>query len=613
MYDDLGAHRRVRDGIEGVEFAVWAPSARAVSVVGDFNGWNSNANPMHVEHERGVWRTFVPEAHTGTNYKYAIVSGDGRSLPEKADPVAFASELRPRTASVVAQLDRRPVDDAWLKQREQRNSREAPMAVYEVHLGSWRRVPEDGNRFLTYRELADELIPYAASMNFTHIELLPVTEHPFDGSWGYQPTGMFAPTSRFGTPEEFRAFVDRAHEAGLCVIADWVAGHFPNDAHGLGYFDGTHLYEHADPRQGWHPDWNTYIYNFGRHEVVDFLISNALFWLSVYGIDGLRVDAVASMLYLDYSRKSGEWVPNRFGGRENLEAIDFLKRLNETVYREVPGVAMIAEESTAWPRVSAPTYLGGLGFGYKWNMGWMHDTLQYFERDPVHRTYHHDELTFSFVYAWDENFVLPLSHDEVVHGKGSILEKMPGDRWQQFANVRLLYSYMYAHPGKKLLFMGNEFAQNREWHHDGSLDWHLLQFGEHAGVQALVRDLNALYRSQKALHERDAFRDGFEWIDYGDYRNSVLTFVRRARDGDDFILVACNFTPVVRRAYRVGVPQAGAYREIFNSDSMHYGGSNVGNFGTVDAAPVPHHGRDCSIEIDLPPLGVLFFSPAAAK
>ncbi len=606
----MGAHHRIRDGQEGVEFAVWAPSASAACVVGDFNGWRIGADSMYVEHATGIWRTFVPGVPDGSRYKFAIRSEKQRWLPLKSDPYAFACELRPDTASVVTHL---PVatSHAWANTRGSIQDRRAPIAIYEVHLGSWRRVPEENDRFLSYDELADRLLPYVKEMGFTHIELMPVSEHPFDGSWGYQPIGLYAPTSRFGTPQQFRNLVDRAHAMGLGVILDWVAGHFPSDEHGLALFDGTHLYEHADPKQGWHPDWNTFVFNFGRVEVADYLIQNALFWFEEYDVDGLRVDAVASMLYLDYSRKAGEWVANRFGGRENLEAIEFLKRANVTVYHDVPGIMMIAEESTAWPKVSAPTYLGGLGFGFKWNMGWMHDTLQYFSHEPVHRKYHHDELTFSLVYAFDENFVLPLSHDEVVHGKGAILQKMPGDRWQQFANVRLLYSYMYAHPGKKLLFMGDEFAQPREWNHDRSLDWDVLleRDGYHAGVQTLVRDLNHLYRSTAALHERDNEREGFSWIDHQDVENSAIAFVRRGNNRDDLVVVACNFTPVVRYGYRIGVPAADEYEELFNSDSERYGGSNVGNLGRVRVEALASHGHKQSMAITLPPLAAVYFRP----
>jgi 1,4-alpha-glucan branching enzyme len=612
QYEWMGAHHRTHAGHDGVEFSVWAPNASAVSVVGDFNRWERGAHPMQVEHATGIWRAFVPGVQDGAHYKFSIRSGE-HWLALKADPYAFASEMRPSTASIVTQLPSSAGQDAWTKTRAGMQHRAAPMSVYEVHLGSWQRVPEEGNRFLTYDELADRLLPYVKEMGFTHLELMPISEHPFDGSWGYQPIGLFAPTSRFGTPQAFRAFVDRAHEMGIGVILDWVAGHFPNDEHGLALFDGTHLYEHADPRQGWHPDWNTCIFNFGRSEVVEYLVSSARFWLREYDIDGLRVDAVASMLYLDYSRNADEWIPNRYGGRENLEAIEFLKRTNETAYRDVPGIITIAEESTAWPKVSAPTYLGGLGFGFKWNMGWMHDTLQYFSHEPVHRKYHHDELTFSLVYAFDENFVLPLSHDEVVHGKGSILQKMPGDRWQQFANVRLLYSYMYAHPGKKLLFMGDEFAQSREWNHDRSLDWDVIaDAGLHAGVKALVRDLNHLYRRTGALYERDHEREGFAWIDHQDIENSAIAFVRHGTDPADILIAVCNFTPVVRYGYRIGVPAADAYEEVFNSDSSHYGGSNVGNLGRVRADAMPSHGRERSIAITLPPLGAVFFRPVFA-
>ena len=609
-YLGMGAHHRSRDGKDGVEFAVWAPSASAACVVADFNGWQIGAHPMHVEHGAGIWRAFIPGVQEGARYKFAICAADGTRLPLKADPYAFRCELRPDTASIVTRLPSSG-SNAWTLARGGMQHRNAPMAIYEVHLGSWQRVPEEGNRFLSYDELADRLLPYVKEMGFTHLELMPISEHPFDGSWGYQPIGLYAPTSRFGTPQEFRNFVDRAHAMGLGVIVDWVAGHFPSDEHGLARFDGTALYEHADPRQGWHPDWDTYIFNFGRHEVADYLVNNALFWLQEYGVDGLRVDAVASMLYLDYSREPGEWVPNQYGGRENLEAIEFLKRTNETVYRDVPGIITVAEESTAWPKVSAPTYLGGLGFGFKWNMGWMHDTLEYLSHEPVHRKYHHNELTFSLIYAFDENFVLPLSHDEVVHGKGSILEKMPGDRWQQFANVRLLYSYMYAHPGKKLLFMGDEFAQNREWNHDRSLDWDLLadDQGWHAGVKLLVRDLNHLYRCTGALYERDSEREGFSWIDHQDVENSAIAFVRHGHDSHDVLVAACNFTPVVRYGYRIGVPAADAYEEVFNSDSGRYGGTNVGNLGRVQVDAIPSHGREQSIAITLPPLASVYFRP----
>lgn len=603
LYRVMGAHRQTRDGVDGVNFAVWAPNARAVSVVGDFNGWQTTAHQMQSRGDSGIWERFIGGVCDGDRYKYAIWGPDGSLLPFKADPYAFASELRPSTASIVAPLPPQQPRKYTPAQR-----RHAPMTVYEVHLGSWKRRPEENDRWLNYNELADELLPYVKSMGFTHVELLPVSEHPFDGSWGYQPLGLYAPTSRFGRPADFRAFVARAHELGLGLIIDWVAGHFPNDEHGLAFFDGTHLYEHADPRQGWHPDWNTYIYNFGRREVVNYLLANALFWLREYAVDGLRVDAVASMLYLDYSRREGEWVPNRFGGRENLEAIDFLRRTNENVYGRHPDAITVAEESTAWPQVSAPTYLGGLGFGYKWNMGWMHDTLAYFARDPIHRRYHHDEITFSMVYAFSENYVLPLSHDEVVHGKGSILTKMPGDRWQQFANVRLLYAYMYTHPGKKLLFMGSEFAQESEWNHDRSLDWHLLGDSAHAGVQTLVRDLNHLYAGTPALYELDAVPEGFAWISQ-DPDNSVMSYLRRARDAEQHVVCVCNFTPVVREGYRIGVPAASSYVEVLNTDAQIYGGSNAGNQGRVEVEDIPSHGYEQSISLTLPPLAALVLTP----
>jgi 1,4-alpha-glucan branching enzyme len=602
LHRKLGAHPAHLDGKDGVAFAVWAPNAGRVAVIGDFNGWHGEASPLKPD-DSGIWRGFVPGAKAGDKYKYALWARSGELLPFKSDPFAFAAELRPATASIVWDLaaHHRPPTHA-----PKPPHRERPISVYEVHLGSWMRA--DGNRFLTYRELAAQLVPYAKDLGFTHIEVLPVSEHPFDGSWGYQPIGLFAPTSRFGTPDDFRYFVDAVHDAGMGLFVDWVAGHFPNDEHGLARFDGTHLYEHEDPRLGWHPDWNTYIFNFGRHEVADYLVSNALYWLGEYGVDGLRVDAVASMLYLDYSRAEGEWIPNQYGGRENLEAISFLKRMNEAAFGAFPESTTIAEESTAWPGVSSPTYAGGLGFGFKWNMGWMHDTLEYMKADPVYRKYHHDQLTFSLVYAFSENYVLPLSHDEVVHGKGSILQKMPGDRRQQFANVRLLYAYMYAHPGKKLLFMGNEFAQAQEWRHDFSLDWHVLDDPLHAGVQRLVRDLNRIYASTPALYELDASPDGFAWL-CQDPESSVIALQRRGTNAGDFILAVCNFTPVVRENYRIGVPAAASYREILNSDSAMYGGSNTGNLGRVHVEGVPQHGQTQSISVTLPPLGVLFFVP----
>jgi 1,4-alpha-glucan branching enzyme len=586
-----------------VRFAVWAPNARSIAVVGDFNSWDGRRNPMRRLGESGIWETFVPGAAAGALYKYELHDQHGHLLPLKADPYAFAAEHRPATASIVTELPARRPPEAG---RTARNALDAPIAIYEVHLGSWRR--RGDGAFLSYGELADQLLAYVRDMGFTHVELMPVTEHPFDGSWGYQPTGMFAPTSRFGTPQDFLAFVERCHAEGVGVILDWVPGHFPSDPHGLALFDGTHLYEHADPRQGRHQDWGTLIYNFGRAEVRSFLISSALFWIDRYGVDALRVDAVASMLYLDYSRKPGEWIPNAHGGNENLEAIDFLRRMNELVHAEGRAAGSIAEESTAWPMVSRPTYLGGLGFTYKWNLGWMHDTLDYMSHDPVHRRYHHDKLTFGLIYAFNENFVLPLSHDEVVHGKGSLLGRMKGDRWQRFANLRAYFGFMYAHPGKKLLFMGSELAQEREWNHDQSLDWHLLDDLLHRGVQTLVRDLNRLYRATPALHALDCEPRGFEWIDGGNVEQSVYAFLRRGRQDSETVVVVCNFTPVPRPGYRIGVPHPGAYVEWLNTDAEVYGGSNVGNFGRVVAEDVPAHGRAHSISIWLPPLATVVFA-----
>ena len=602
LYEKFGAHATIVDGVAGISFVVWAPNARRVSVVGDFNAWDGRRNPMRFRPEVGVWEIFLPAIALGATYKYELLGPYGNLLPLKSDPFAFAAERAPATASIVARAGAERWDDeAWLVRRPAANERSAPISVYEVHLGSWRRA--DGNRYLTYRELADQLVPYAADLGFTHLELLPVTEHPFDGSWGYQPIGMFAPTSRFGTPADFAYFVDRAHDAGLGILLDWVPGHFPTDAHGLGEFDGTHLYEHADPRQGFQPDWNTLIFNFDRTEIVNYLMANALFWLDAYHIDGLRVDAVASMLYLDYSRKAGEWIPNRFGGRENLGAIEFMQRTNEAVYGEFPGTVTVAEESTAWPNVSEPVYLGGLGFGYKWNMGWMHDTLEFMHADPLYRSYRLDALTFSFMYAFTENFVLPLSHDEVVHGKGSLIGKMPGDAWQRFANLRAYYGYMFAHPGKKLLFMGAEFAQEREWNHDRSLDWHLYDDPKHAGIGLLVGDLNRTYRGLAPLHELDAEPAGLEWI-VSDRECVVVAFVRRARDSRDFVVSITNFTPVVRNDYVLGVPAAGTYVEAINTDDTRYGGSGVGN-GPLEAQPLGAHDKPYSIRLTLPPLATV--------
>jgi len=606
LFEKLGAHPLIVDGVRGTYFAVWAPNARWVSVIGDFNRWDPAAHPLQPREQSGIWEGFLPGVGPGARYKYHIVSRHGGYLVDKADPLAFAAEPPPRTASVVWDLGYAWGDAEWMAQRVQRNSLAAPMAIYEVHPGSWVRAPEEGRRWLTYRELAPRLAEYVRRMGFTHVEFLPVMEHPFYGSWGYQITGYFAPTGRYGTPQDLMFLIDFLHQEGIGVILDWVPSHFPTDEHGLGFFDGTHLYEHADPRRGIHPDWNSYIFNYGRHEVRSFLLSSARFWLERYHADGLRVDAVASMLYLDYSRKEGEWIPNIYGGRENLEAIAFLRRLNEVVYGQVPGTQTIAEESTAWPMVSRPTYLGGLGFGMKWDMGWMHDTLEYMRHDPIHRKYHHNQVTFRMLYAFSENFVLPLSHDEVVHGKGSLWAKMPGDAWQRAANLRLLLGYMYAQPGKKLLFMGGEFGQQREWNHEESLDWHLLADPRHAGLQRWVQDLNALYRRTSALHELDFDPAGFEWVDASDSEQSTLCFLRRGRHAEDLILVVCNFTPVPRYGFRVGVPLAGWWQEVLNSDAAVYGGSNLGNLGEVAASPQPFHGRPYSLELTLPPLAVLF-------
>jgi 1,4-alpha-glucan branching enzyme len=608
-YEVLGARQREMLGVVGTSFAVWAPNASRVSVVGDFNHWDGRRHPMRLRRECGVWEIFLPGVLSGAAYKYEIRSRDGHVLPLKSDPYALQCELRPATASVVAAM---PEALPHSPARQRANALDAPMSIYEVHLASWRRKPEEGNRWLTWDELADELLPYVCEMGFTHLELLPITEHPFDGSWGYQPIGMYAPTSRFGDAAGFRRFVDRCHQEGLGLILDWVPAHFPTDAHGLANFDGTHLYEYADPREGFHQDWNTLIYNLGRTEVSNFLVGNALYWLERYGVDGLRVDAVASMLYRDYSRKAGEWVPNVHGGRENLEAIAFLKRMNEVVGVQRPQAVTLAEESTAFPSVSRPTYVGGLGFHYKWNMGWMHDTLSYIARDPIHRQYHHGEMTFGLVYAFNENFVLPISHDEVVHGKGSLLAKMPGDRWQKFANLRAYYGFMFGHPGKKLLFMGCEFAQEREWNHDQSLDWHLLGDPAHAGIQRLLRDLNRLYRDTPALHQRDFDGTGFEWIDHEDARRSVLSFIRRGAEPGTLMVVVCNFTPTVHHGFRLGVPEPGVYRERLNTDSEHYGGSNVGTpFGVTASQDVAWQGRAQSIEFVLPPLATVIFERRA--
>lgn len=605
-YEMLGANQRVMDGVSGTSFAVWAPNASRVSVVGDFNHWDGRCHPMRLRRECGVWEIFLPGVELGTKYKFEVRTRDGHVLPARADPYARQAELRPATASIVAPMP--PLLPSSMQRREA-NALDAPVSIYEVHLGSWRRIvdPQTGaQRWPTWDEMADLLVPYAQDMGFTHLELLPVNEHPFDGSWGYQPIGIYAPTARFGHPDGLRRLVARCHAAGIGVLLDWVPAHFPTDPHGLGFFDGTHLYEYADPREGFHNDWNTLIYNLGRTEVRNFLIGNGLYWIERHGIDGLRVDAVASMLYRDYSRKAGQWIPNQHGGRENLEAIAFLKRMNEVVGIERPEAITLAEESTAFPAVSRPVYSGGLGFHFKWNMGWMHDTLQYIKRDPIYRRYHHGEMTFGLIYAFNENFVLPISHDEVVHGKGSLLNKMPGDRWQKFANLRTYLGFMFGHPGKKLLFMGCEFAQEREWDHDQSLDWHLLDDPMHAGVQRLVRDINHLYKATPALYQLDFMPSGFEWIDHADASRSVFSFIRYGRDPATFIVVVCNFTPTVHHGFRLGVPQPGEYRECLNTDSAYYGGSNVGTpLGRAVAEPKEWNGRAHSIVLTLPPLATV--------
>jgi len=610
QYEKLGSHVIVHGGVRGTAFAVWAPNAERVSVVCNANHWDGRVHPMRNRGESGIWEIFLPGVGEEEVYKYEIRSREGGKILLKTDPFAFRCERPPRTGSIVCSIDGYAWgDSAWMEERARRSVLDGPFSVYEVHLGSWKRKEGEGGPYLSYRELADDLVPYVKEMGYTHVELLPVAEHPFDGSWGYQVLGYYAPTSRFGRPREFMEFVDRCHREGIGVILDWVPAHFPRDSHGLASFDGTHLYEHADPRLGEHRDWGTLIFNFGRREVANFLLSNALFWLKKYHIDGLRVDAVASMLYLDYSRKPGEWIPNAFGGRENLEAIAFLKRMNEEVHARHPGAVTIAEESTAWPAVSRPVYLGGLGFTLKWNMGWMHDILSFMEKDPIHRKFHFGQLTFALLYAFHENFVLPFSHDEVVHLKRSMLDKMPGDLWRKFANLRLLYSYMYAHPGKKLLFMGGEIAQWEEWNHDRSLQWDLLQWDSHRGVQRFVRDLNRLYRESPALHEVDFRPEGFEWIDFRDVDNSVVSLLRRGKDPSDCMVCVFNFTPVPREGYRVGVPYPGRYIEALNSDAAVYGGSNVGNGGSVEAEETPWMGRPFSVPLSLPPLGALFLLP----
>jgi len=608
LYEKLGAHPMTVDGRDGTLFAVWAPNAQYVSVVGDFNYWDRGAHPLQVRGDSsGIWEGFIPDVGPGSLYKYHIASRLNGYSVDKGDPFSFRWEMPPKTASMVWDLDYAWGDSDWMAGRSRANAHNAAMSVFEVHLGSWKRVPEDGFRSLNYLEMAGDLPGYVQYMGFTHVEFLPVMEHPFFGSWGYQPLGYFAPSNRYGSPQEFMRLVDALHQAGIGVLLDWVPSHFPGDEYGLSYFDGTHLFEHADPKMGYHPDWDSYIFNHGRYEVRSFLTSSALFWLDKYHADGLRVDAVASMLYLDYSRKHGEWIPNEYGGKENIGAIDFLRKLNEAVYREYPDTVTIAEESTDWAMVSRPTYVGGLGFGMKWNMGWMHDTLEYFSKDPVHRKYHQHNLTFSIWYAFTENFVLPLSHDEVVHGKGSLLGSMPGDDWQKMANLRLLYGYMFTHPGKKLLFMGGEFGQWAEWKHDSGLEWYVLDFAPHRGIQAWVRDLNRVYRTEPALFASDFFPEGFEWVDFHDADTGVLSYLRRDHASGDVLAAALNLTPVPRSNYTVGVPFGGTWTEILNSDAVNYGGTGWGNLGGAQAQDRPAHGRDFSLVLTLPPLGLTLF------
>ena len=608
MWEKLGAHLTTVNGKKGTHFAVWAPNATRVSVVGDFNNWNADRNVMKTVGDSGVWACFIEDLKEGTLYKYKVENSNVGYSEEKVDPVGFYCELRPKTASIVHDIDTYEwKDERWGRLRDEKNSLNAPISIYEVHLGSWMRVPDDGNRWMTYRELADKLVDYVKAMNFTHVELLPLSEHPLDASWGYQPTGYFAATSRFGKPEDLMYLVDKCHQNEIGVILDWVPGHFSKDGHGLGIFDGTHLYEHADSRKKEHKEWGTYIFNYGRNEVRNFLISNALFWFEKFHVDGLRVDAVASMLYLDYARKDGEWVPNQYGGRENLEAIDFLRKLNETIYGKHPYAIMVAEESTSWPGITKPTYLGGLGFNLKWDMGWMNDTLRYMSKDPVHRVYHHNTLTFRGLYHFSENFCLPLSHDEVVHGKASIVSKMPGDDWQKFANARLLYAYQSTLPGKKLLFMGSEFGQWIEWRSHESLDWHLLEHANHEGLRACVRDLNRIYSEFPELHELDCQPEGFQWIDCNDHEQSILCYLRKAEDSDAMTIVCLNFTPVPRNNYRVGVPHSGLWKEVLNTDAIEYGGSGLGNEGQRYSEHVSCHGHNDSILVTLPPLSAVIF------
>jgi 1,4-alpha-glucan branching enzyme len=607
LYDKLGAHPIAVPGDSGTYFAVWAPNAEQVSVIGDFSGWEKSRHRLFPKGKSGIWEGYVPEAGKGTLYKYHVQSRLHGYRVDKADPFSIFNEIPPKFASIIWDLEYQWNDQDWMRERRRRQGLDKPMAIYEMHVGSWRRVLEEGNRSLSYREMAPQLADYLHHMGFTHVEFLPIMDHPFFGSWGYQITGYFAPSANYGTPQDLMALIDALHQRGIGVILDWVPSHFPADEHGLAYFDGTHLYEHADPRQGYHPEWNSYIFNYGRKEVQSFLISNALFWLDKYHVDGLRVDAVASMLYLDYGRREGEWIPNRYGGRENIEAIEFLRRMNAAVYEHYPDVQTIAEESTSWPMVSRPNYVGGLGFGFKWDMGWMHDTLEYMSQDPIYRRYHHNKLTFRMLYAFHENFVLPLSHDEVVYGKGSLIGKMPGDEWQKVANLRALFGYMYAQPAKKMLFMGGEFGQWREWSHDASLQWELLEYPLHAGLLRWLRELNHLYRLEPAMHEWDCDPAGFEWIDCGDADSSVVSLIRKGKTSSTVVLAVCNFTPVPRYSYRVGAPHGGYWREALNSDATDYGGSGLGNLGGVEAVPVPLHGRSHSLTLILPPLAVVFF------
>jgi 1,4-alpha-glucan branching enzyme len=611
LYDKLGAHVAQQAGESGTYFAVWAPNAERVSVIGNFNDWDKTRQPLSPKASTGIWEGFVPGIGKGSLYKYHIVSRVSGYRVDKADPFSCFNEIPPKTASIVWDLDYQWNDQEWMAKRQQHNRLDKPMSIYEMHVGSWRRVLEQGNRSLSYRELAAPLAEYLRHLGYTHVEFLPIMDHPFFGSWGYQITGYFAPSGNYGTPQDLMYLIDYLHQHDIGVIFDWVPSHFPTDEHGLAFFDGTHLYEHADPRQGYHPEWKSYIFNYGRSEVQSFLISNAMFWLDRYHVDDLRVDAVASMLYLDYGRREGEWIPNKYGGHENLEAINFIRRMNQEMYQHYPAIQTIAEESTSWPMVSRPNYLGGLGFGLKWDMGWMHDTLEYMSRDPVHRRYHHNKLTFRMIYAFHENFVLPLSHDEVVYGKGSLLGKMPGDRWQKFANLRALYGYMYAQPGKKMLFMGSEFGQPTEWAHDGSLPWELLSDPMHQGLKDWVSDLNHLYRNDPALYELDCDPGGFEWIDCDDAEHSVISLLRKGKSTKDLILVVCNFTPVPRYSYRLGAPRAGHWQELLNSDSARYGGSNMGNLGGLESVPIPLHARPHSLTLTLAPLSVSFFRNSA--